>query len=76
MGFRTWLNANRNDEREQTLTFRAGAGGFSVMSVAGVVLACVYMWQGRIDDAVTIISIVALGQMAFWGLLLRWKATR
>jgi hypothetical protein len=76
MGFKAWLAANRNDEREQTLTFRAGAGGFTVMSAAGIVLACVYMWQNRADDAMTIIAIVALGQMAFWGLLLRWKVTR
>jgi hypothetical protein len=76
MGFKAWLAANRNDEREQALTFRAAAGGFFVMSLAGIVLACAYMWQSRVDDALTIIANVALGQMAFWGLLGRWRATR
>jgi hypothetical protein len=76
MGLKAWLAANRNDEREQTLAFRAGAGGFSVMSAVAVVLAAVYLWQDRVDEAMVLIVLVSLGQMAFWGLLLRWKAMR
>jgi hypothetical protein len=75
MGLKAWLAANQQDERGRFYVARAGMHAFGVMSLACIVLSWAYMAQGRQDDALTVIGLVSLGQMVYWGLVLRWKAT-
>lgn len=76
MRLREWMDANRNDEREQAYAFRAGAAGYSILALGVLGLAVMYLAQGRPDDAAGIAGIVGLSQVAFWGLLARWKVAR
>jgi hypothetical protein len=76
MGLKSWIAANQQDERGKFYVSRAGMHAFGAMSLACIVLSFVYMIRGRQDDALTVMSVASLGQLVYWVLVLRWRATR
>jgi len=76
VGLKSWLAENRQDEREMYLYGRAGSWAFIAMSFALLAIAIVNMVQGRIEQALEVIPALSLGQVVYFGLILRWKAAR
>lgn len=76
MGLVTWLAANRNDEREDMITARAAMFGFTAMSIFCIVLGVAWMFQGRVGDVLVLVLLLCVGQLVYFGSILRSKATR
>lgn len=76
MSVKEWWAAHQQDERERYYYARAGQWAFIVMSFACVALEIVYLVQGRLLLALDIIPVLALGQVVYFALLLRWRVTR
>ncbi len=76
MSLKTWFQAHRNDEREDTIVARAAMWGFTTMSFTCVALSIALMVAGRVNDAMVIVFVVSLGQIVYVSSILRLKAVR
>lgn len=76
MSLKQWWAAHQQDERERYYSGRAGMWAFVVMSFACVALQLSYLIQGRLELVFDLIPILALGQIVYFALLLRWRVTR
>ncbi len=76
MSLKTWFRDHRNDEREDAIIARAGMWGFTTMSFTCIALGIALMATGRVNDAMVLVLVVALGQIVYFGSILRMKAVR
>jgi hypothetical protein len=76
MGFKSWWAAHRQDEREMYYHGRAGVWAFVAMSFACVAFEIWYLVHSQLDRVFDLMLILSLGQVVYFGLILRWKATR
>jgi hypothetical protein len=76
MGLRRWIAEHQQDERERYYVARAGMFAYCAILLMCLIYSGVYLFQDRVQEATAFIAIMAVGQIVWFGLLIRYRALR